>query len=362
MPRIPLNRFKPKTPIARLRREFLFHKAGNPFHKAERRFYQQDLADDLDVTVARIQQLELGTEPLPKKHALKCQEIYGISADWLLKVNPRARPVTPDGNPYSKAIAANSRRNYRFRLSKKGNAGVAWHLARSLEALLSEIRTAIIRTNQKEGPTAAASLFSDVRDAVAPALKAADPATSVDSRLQAEAERLLVSRDKYERHRLDLTQQCLGVDDYPIIGPDGKEVEFQPVSPKDKTIKWPDAQIIGKDGQVIEVRPITHEEAIKFQPGPLKESTRRVIPKEELQRREKSKADAERIFRDKMRTIQPASIQEANMKRHKEIIRKACKSGDPVEMQLLELRVDYHLMDSDEEWEQWKPKLMKFIG
>jgi hypothetical protein len=62
-----------------------------------------------------------------------------------------------------------------------------------------------------------------------------------------------------------------------------------------------------------------------------------------------------------MRTIQPASIQEANMKRHKEIIRKACKSGDPVEMQLLELRVDYHLMDSDEEWEQWKPKLMKFI-
>ena len=34
---------------------------------------------------------------------------------------------------------------------------------------------------------------------------------------------------------------------------------------------------------------------------------------------------------------------------------------DLVEMQLLELRMDYHLMDNDEEWEQWKPKLMKFI-
>ena len=56
----------------------------------------------------------------------------------------------------------------------------------------------------------------------------ADPSTPVDSRLHAEAERLRVSRDKYEQYRLDLTQQCLGVDDYPIIGPDGKEVEFQP--------------------------------------------------------------------------------------------------------------------------------------
>ena len=107
---------------------------------------------------------------------------------------------------------------------------------------------------------------------------------------------------------------------------------------------------------------MTPEEALKFQPRPLKEGTRRAIPKEELQRREKSKADAERIFSDKMRTIQPASIQEANKKRHKEIIRRACESGDPIEMQLLKLRMDYHLMDSDEEWEQWKPKLMKFIG
>jgi hypothetical protein len=246
-------------------------------------------------------------------------------------------------------------------LSQEPTANLAWHLALSLEALLSEIRAAIIRANREKRLMAAASLFCEIRDVVLPPLKVAEPSASIVSNLYAEAERLLTSRGEYERHRFHLTQQNLGAEEHPIIGPDGKAVEFQPVSPKDKTIKWPDAQIIGKDGQVIEVRPVTHEEAIKFQPGPFKEGTRRAIPKEELQRREKSKADAERIFSDKMRTIQPASIQEATKKRDKEIIRKACKSGDPIEMQLLKLRMDYHLVDSDEEWEQWKPKLMKFI-
>jgi hypothetical protein len=43
------------------------------------------------------------------------------------------------------------------------------------------------------------------------------------------------------------------------------------VSPKDKTIEFPDAQIIAPDGKVIGVRPMTPEEAIKFQPGLRKE-------------------------------------------------------------------------------------------
>ena len=42
MPRIPLNQYKPKTPLARLRREFLFHKGGKSFPQgAEQRFYQR---------------------------------------------------------------------------------------------------------------------------------------------------------------------------------------------------------------------------------------------------------------------------------------------------------------------------------
>jgi hypothetical protein len=173
--------------------------------------------------------------------------------------------VTPEGKPYSKAIAFNQRRSYQIRLSKEPTADFAWHLSLSLEALLSEIRTAIIRAHREKDLMAAGSLFSEIRDAVLKPLRDADPSTPVDSRLHAEAERLRVSRDKYEQYRLDLTQQCLGVDDYPIIGPDGKEVEFQPVSPKDKTIKWPDAQIIGPDGKVIEVRPMTPTEAFEFQ-------------------------------------------------------------------------------------------------
>ena len=105
---------------------------------------------------------------MPKKHALKLQEIYGISADWLLKGDPEAEPITPEGKPYSKAIAANSRRSYQIRLSKEPTANVAWHLSLSLEALLSEIRTAIIRANREKDLMAAASLFSDIRDAVLP--------------------------------------------------------------------------------------------------------------------------------------------------------------------------------------------------
>jgi transcriptional regulator with XRE-family HTH domain len=210
MPRMPLNQHKPKTPLARLRREFLFHKNGE-------RFYQRHLARDLEVTPVRIQQLELGTEALPPKHALKLQEIYGISADWLLSGNPEAPPVTPAGKPYSRVIAANSRRNHQIRfLLKEPTANLAWHLSLSLEALLSEIRTAIIRANQEKGLTAAASLFSEIRDAVLPPLKDAEPSASIVSSLHAEAERLLMSSDKYERHRLDLTEQHLG-SEHPII-------------------------------------------------------------------------------------------------------------------------------------------------
>ena len=281
MPRIPFKQFKPRTPLARLRREFLFHKAGNPFHKAEKPFYQQDLANDLGgLSVVRIQQLELGTEALPEKHALKCQKIYGISADWLLKGDPKARPVTPEGKPYSKAIAANSRKSYHFRLSKGPTANDAWHLSLSAEALFSVIRTAIIRANQDgSNLMAAVALFCEIRDAVLPPLRDADPSTPVDSRLQVEAERLRVSRDKYERHRLDLTQQCLGVDVYPIRDQDGKESEFyrtlDPAILKKfsrKTGYRHHARIVCQDGKV-SVHPITHEEALKFQPVPPKEES-----------------------------------------------------------------------------------------
>ena len=251
MPRLPFKQFKPKTPLARLRREFLFHKAGNPFHKAEKRFYQQDLANDLGVSPVRVQQLELGSEALPEKHASKLQDIYGISADWLLKGDPKARPVTPEGKPYSKAIAANSRRNYQVRLSKKPTANLAGDLALSLEALLSELRATIIRAHQEKDFTAAADLFSEIRDAVLPSLKAAEPSTPADSRLQAEAERLLTSRDKYERHRLDLTQQRLGVEDYPIIAPgSGGEMEFQSRSRSSRRGAQREVPLKGKTAQV----------------------------------------------------------------------------------------------------------------
>lgn len=279
MPRIPLNQHKPKTPLARLRREFLFHKGRKHFYQSAlahytdgKRFYQSDLARDLGVSTARIQQIELGTEALPPKHALKLQEIYGISADWLLKGDPKAKPVTPKGKPYSRAIATNSRRSYQIRLSKEPTANLAWHLSLSLETLLSEIRDAIIRANQEKGLTAAASLFSEIRDAVLPPLKDAEPSASIVSSLHAEAERLFTNPGKYEQWRLDLTKQHLGVEEHRIISPDGKEMEFQPVSPKDKTIEFPDAQIIDPDGKVIGVRPMTPEEVIKFQPA--------VLPKE----------------------------------------------------------------------------------
>ena len=170
MPRIPLTQYTPKTPLARLRREFLFHKDG-------RRFYQADLARDLEVTQSIIQQLELGTEALPKKRALQLQEIYGISADWLLKGDPKARPVTPEGRPYSKAIAFNQRNS--VRLSKEPTADFAWHLSLSLEALLSELRAAIIRVDKKSHKTSwrQARFFSEIRDAVLKPLRDADPST-----------------------------------------------------------------------------------------------------------------------------------------------------------------------------------------
>ena len=168
MPRMSLNQHKPKTPLARLRREFLFHKGEKYFFQSNlahysdgKRFYQRDLADVLGVTPVRIQQLELGTEALPKKHALKLQEIYGISADWLLKGDPEAEPVTPEGKPYSRAIAANSQIGYKIRMSKAPTANFAWHLSLSLEALLSEIRAAVIRANREKGLMEAADLFSE---------------------------------------------------------------------------------------------------------------------------------------------------------------------------------------------------------
>jgi hypothetical protein len=274
MPTVPLKVFKPKTPLARLRREFLFHKNGT-------RFYQGNLGDDLGVKAVRIQQFELGTRPLPEKHALKLQEIYGISAAWLLGGNPKAKPVTPEGKPYSRAIATNSRLSHKIRypLSQEPTANLAWHLALSLEALLSEIRAAIIRVD-KEKPQdlmAAAALFSEIRDAVLPLLKTAfkdaTPPESIVSRLHDGAERLLENPTPEEFWRLDLTRQCLGVDEHPIIGQDGKELEFKPTRDPAILEKFardtgyrPHARIVGPDGKVIEIRPITRGEAIELQP------------------------------------------------------------------------------------------------
>ena len=206
--------------------------------------------------------------------------------------------MTPGGKPYSRTIAAYSRRNHQIRFpeSKKATANLAWHLSLSLEALLSEIRIAIIRANQEKGLTAAASLFSEIRDAVVPPLKAANLLTSIASNLHAEAGRLLTNPGKYEQWRLDLTQQLLGVDDHPIIGPDGKAMVFHPVSPKDKTIQFPDAQIIGPDGKEIEHRPMTPGEAIEFQP---------VMPKEGIAPKRLTEGDIRAVFeptRKRMKT------------------------------------------------------------
>ena len=104
-----------------------------------------------------------------------------------------------------------------------------------------------------------------------------EPPASIVSDLHGEAERLLKNPGSYDQWRLDLTQQGLGVEDYPIIEPTGEEMEFHPdpeahkrrateVSPKGNRLKFPKARIIGTDGKVIEVRRMTPEEAIKFQP------------------------------------------------------------------------------------------------
>ena len=220
MPKAPLNQYEPKTPLARLRHEFLFRPNG-------KRVFQSQLARELELSTVRIQQLELGQAELPEKHALKLQEIYGISAAWLLAGNPKAKPVTPAGTHYSKVIASYSRKVYQVRVSKGDSANLAGNLTLSLEALLSEIRTMIIRENQENGLMAAVSLFSAIRDVVIQPLKVARPATSIVSSLYDEATRLLMSTDPHERHRLDLTGQCLGVDDLPIFGHDGKEISFR---------------------------------------------------------------------------------------------------------------------------------------
>ncbi len=142
MPKAPFNQYEPKTPLARLRHEFLFRPNG-------KRVFRSQLARELELSTVRIQQLELGQAELPEKHALELQEIYGISAAWLLAGNPKAKPVTPAGTRYSKVIASYRRKVYQVRVTKGDSANLAGNLTLSLEALLSEIRTMIIRENQE---------------------------------------------------------------------------------------------------------------------------------------------------------------------------------------------------------------------
>jgi plasmid maintenance system antidote protein VapI len=229
MPKKPLAKQKPKTPLALFRHKFLLQANG-------KRAYQSQLARDMEISTVRVQQLELGQAELPEKHALKLQEVYGISAEWLLAGDLKARPVTPEGKPYSRTTAALHRKVYQIRVGgERGpSASMAQNLAWSLEALLSEVRTAVIREAQDKGLLAAVTLFSALRDAVIQPLKAARPTTSIVSGLNKEATRLIMSTDRHERHRIDLTAECLGVEDLPIRELDGSEWEL-PEDPPDST-------------------------------------------------------------------------------------------------------------------------------
>lgn len=205
MPKTALKDHQARTPLARLRRDYLFHKDG-------KRFFQGDLAIDLGVSPVRVQQLELGQEPLPEKHALRLQEIYHISAGWLMGGKPTARPVTPDGRPYSRAIASQARLHHVLRSTSAAGpqADLAGHLALSLEALLAEIRSSVLRTNREKGLTSAAELFADLRDAVLPELTKAADSVPAALALHAQANFLLMSDDDHLQWRLDLTRRHLG--------------------------------------------------------------------------------------------------------------------------------------------------------
>ena len=83
------------------------------------------------------------------------------------------------------------------------------------------------------------------------------------------------SLPSFETRYTAILEDVLEDPDARIVYRDGEEIkevgEFQPVSPKDKTIDFPDAQTIRPDGKVIAVRPMTPEETIKFQSEPPKE-------------------------------------------------------------------------------------------
>ena len=190
---------------------------------------QGQLADELGISRVRWQQLELGQRPLPEKHALRLQEVFGISAVWLLAGDLKASPVARDGRPYSKAIAGYHRKLYVVRVgdAKSGpSAMLANNLAVSLEALVNEIRASVIRCCNDRGLVDAVGLFANIRDAVVQSLKGPLTAPEVVQVLQEEGMRLLRSENKVEQTRLDDTRGCLGMEDLPIRLHDGQELHF----------------------------------------------------------------------------------------------------------------------------------------
>ncbi|MDX2080246.1 MAG: helix-turn-helix transcriptional regulator [Terrimicrobiaceae bacterium] len=202
-----VKNFKPQTALSFFRRKFLFR--GRPSMK--QKYSQADLAKDLGVSTVRVQQLELGTKPLPEKHAIRLQELFGISAEWLLAGDPKCRPTTPDGHDYSSSIAYLFRsRNALRRIDCRPDEDAAASLALALEALLSETRVAVIRTADSKGIPAAWMLFLDVRAAFLESLGKSFPTGELSKRLQNEASRIANADAKtMDAQRLDITTQHL---------------------------------------------------------------------------------------------------------------------------------------------------------
>lgn len=163
---MPNRILPPKTTCAILRRRYLRHAEG-------KEFYQKEVAADLQMSEVRWKQLELGQAPLSEKNALRLQDLYGISARWLLEGRLNARAVTPDGMPYSPAIARHARARHQSRSTGQEEQA----LAGGLFALLHEMRALVQRTRHLDQSTheqplnEAVAVYEEMRDALRPVLE-----------------------------------------------------------------------------------------------------------------------------------------------------------------------------------------------
>jgi len=162
---MPNRILPPKTTCAILRRRYLRHAEG-------KEFYQKEVAADLQMSEVRWKQLELGQAPLSEKNALRLQDLYGISARWLLEGRLKTLATTPDGMPYSPAIARHARARHQSRSILQEEQA----LAGGLFALLHEMRALVQRTRHEKTPDAdslprATAVYEEMRDALRPVLE-----------------------------------------------------------------------------------------------------------------------------------------------------------------------------------------------